>query len=54
MLGSCSTNDGAQLYMIDPSGVSYGYWGCAIYKARQAAKTEIEKIQMKEMAVKYC
>ncbi|KAB1254178.1 Proteasome subunit alpha type-3 [Camelus dromedarius] len=30
-------------------GVSYGYWGCAIGKARQAAKTEIEKLQMKEM-----
>ena len=41
--------DRAQLYMIDPSGVSYGYWGCAIGKARQAAKTEIEKLQMKEM-----
>ena len=23
MLGSYSVNDGAQLYMIDPSGVSY-------------------------------
>ncbi|KAB0398371.1 hypothetical protein E2I00_019125, partial [Balaenoptera physalus] len=45
MLGSYSVNDGAQLYMIDPSGVSYGYWGCAIGKARQAAKTEIEKLQ---------
>ncbi|CAI9153580.1 unnamed protein product [Rangifer tarandus platyrhynchus] len=49
MLGSYSVNDSAQLYMIDPSGVSYGYWGCAIGKARQAAKTEIEKLQMKEM-----
>uniref|UniRef100_A0A8C7AG38 Proteasome subunit alpha type n=2 Tax=Laurasiatheria TaxID=314145 RepID=A0A8C7AG38_NEOVI len=46
MLGSYSVNDGAQLYMIDPSGVSYGYWGCAIGKARQAAKTEIEKLQV--------
>ncbi|KAB0342377.1 hypothetical protein FD754_019303, partial [Muntiacus muntjak] len=46
MLGSYSVNDGAQLYMIDPSGVSYGYWGCAIGKARQAAKTEIEKLQL--------
>uniref|UniRef100_A0A663LUX2 Proteasome subunit alpha type n=1 Tax=Athene cunicularia TaxID=194338 RepID=A0A663LUX2_ATHCN len=49
MLGSYDDDDGAQLYMIDPSGVSYGYWGCAIGKARQAAKTEIEKLQMKEM-----
>uniref|UniRef100_A0A7N9D0P1 Proteasome subunit alpha type-3 n=1 Tax=Macaca fascicularis TaxID=9541 RepID=A0A7N9D0P1_MACFA len=36
-LGSYSVNDGAQLYMIDPSGVSYDYWGCAT------------KLQMKEM-----
>uniref|UniRef100_A0A4W6G957 Proteasome subunit alpha type n=1 Tax=Lates calcarifer TaxID=8187 RepID=A0A4W6G957_LATCA len=41
--------DGPQLYMVDPSGISYGYWGCAIGKAKQAAKTEIEKLQMKEM-----
>ncbi|NXW07280.1 PSA3 protein, partial [Fregetta grallaria] len=46
MLGSYDDDDGAQLYMIDPSGVSYGYWGCAIGKARQAAKTEIEKLQV--------
>uniref|UniRef100_A0A674N1N8 Proteasome subunit alpha type n=1 Tax=Takifugu rubripes TaxID=31033 RepID=A0A674N1N8_TAKRU len=26
-----------------------GYWGCAIGKAKQAAKTEIEKLQMKDM-----
>uniref|UniRef100_A0A8C6W591 Proteasome alpha-type subunits domain-containing protein n=1 Tax=Nannospalax galili TaxID=1026970 RepID=A0A8C6W591_NANGA len=49
MLGSYSTNDSAQLYMIDPSGVSYGYWGCAIGKEKQVAKTKIEKLQMKEM-----
>ncbi|XP_006865009.1 PREDICTED: proteasome subunit alpha type-3-like [Chrysochloris asiatica] len=48
-LGSYSVNNGAQFYMIDPSGILCGYWGCAIGKARQAAKTEIEKLQMKEM-----
>lgn len=42
MLGSFS-EDKPQLYMIDPSGVFFGYHGCAIGKARQAAKTEIEK-----------
>lgn len=47
MLELYGVNDGAQLYMSDPSGVSYGYWGCAIGKARQAVKTEIEKLQMK-------
>uniref|UniRef100_A0A8C6VRH4 Proteasome subunit alpha type n=2 Tax=Sauria TaxID=32561 RepID=A0A8C6VRH4_NAJNA len=51
MLGSYDDDDGAQLYMIDPSGVSYGYWGCAIGKARQAAKTEIEKLQVVDMCL---
>ncbi|KAG8536664.1 hypothetical protein GDO81_025917 [Engystomops pustulosus] len=46
MLGSYNEDDGAQLYMVDPSGVSYGYWGCSIGKAKQAAKTEIEKLQV--------
>uniref|UniRef100_A0A2I3H9A5 Proteasome subunit alpha type n=1 Tax=Nomascus leucogenys TaxID=61853 RepID=A0A2I3H9A5_NOMLE len=53
MLGSYSVNDGAQLYMIDPSGVSYGYWGCAIGKARQAAKTEIEKLPKSYLSLFY-
>lgn len=43
--------DGPQLYMIDPSGVAFGYYGCAIGKAKQNAKTEIEKIKMKDMSV---
>uniref|UniRef100_A0A3B5K9F1 Proteasome subunit alpha type n=1 Tax=Takifugu rubripes TaxID=31033 RepID=A0A3B5K9F1_TAKRU len=49
ILGSHDKDDGPQLYMVDPSGISYGYWGCAIGKAKQAAKTEIEKLQMKDM-----
>uniref|UniRef100_A0A8C4H5N9 Proteasome subunit alpha type n=1 Tax=Dicentrarchus labrax TaxID=13489 RepID=A0A8C4H5N9_DICLA len=46
ILGSYDKDDGPQLYMVDPSGISYGYWGCAIGKAKQAAKTEIEKLQV--------
>ncbi|XP_062905655.1 proteasome subunit alpha type-3 [Mobula hypostoma] len=49
IMGSYDKDDGAQMYMIDPSGVSHGYWGCAIGKAKEAAKTEIEKLQMKDM-----
>uniref|UniRef100_A0A8C1GLG0 Proteasome subunit alpha type n=1 Tax=Cyprinus carpio TaxID=7962 RepID=A0A8C1GLG0_CYPCA len=48
ILGSYDEDDGPQLYMVDPSGISYGYWGCAIGKAKQAAKTEIEKLQVDE------
>lgn len=44
-------SDGPQLYCIDPSGTSWGYYGCAIGKARQAAKTEMEKQQLKDL---YC
>ncbi|CAK8697823.1 proteasome subunit alpha type-3-like [Clavelina lepadiformis] len=45
-------NDEAQLYMIDPSGVPLGYNGCAIGKAKQAAKTEIEKLKLREISSK--
>ncbi|XP_075233530.1 proteasome alpha7 subunit [Lycorma delicatula] len=41
--------DGPVMYMIDPSGVSYGYFGCAIGKAKQNAKTEIEKLKLQDM-----
>jgi 20S proteasome subunit alpha 7 len=44
MLGSYDPHSGAQLYMIEPSGVSWGYFGCAIGKGRQAAKTDLEKL----------
>lgn len=38
--------DGPQLYMLEPSGVYWGYNGCAIGKGRQLAKTEIEKLSL--------
>jgi len=34
----------AYLYMVDPSGVSYRYSGCAVGKSRQASKTLVEKL----------
>lgn len=33
--------DGPQLYMVEPSGVSYRYLGAAIGKGRQQAKTYV-------------
>lgn len=33
-----------ELYLIDPSGLGYKYFGCAAGKGAQAAKTELEKI----------
>eukprot|EP00270_Netrium_digitus_P021783 TRINITY_DN9547_c0_g2_i1.p1 TRINITY_DN9547_c0_g2~~TRINITY_DN9547_c0_g2_i1.p1 ORF type:complete len:251 (+),score=53.72 TRINITY_DN9547_c0_g2_i1:167-919(+) len=41
--------EGPHLYMVEPSGVSYRYFGAAIGKGRQAAKTEIEKLKLSEM-----
>ncbi|KAI3891537.1 hypothetical protein MKW92_000247 [Papaver armeniacum] len=41
--------DGPQLYMVEPSGISHRYYGAAIGKGRQAAKTEIEKLNLSEM-----
>ncbi|XP_015593934.1 proteasome subunit alpha type-3 [Cephus cinctus] len=44
--------EGPAMYMIDPSGVSYGYYGCAVGKAKQSAKTEIEKLKLSDMTCK--
>ncbi|XP_033207671.1 proteasome subunit alpha type-3 [Belonocnema kinseyi] len=44
--------DGPAMYMIDPSGVSNGYYGCAVGKAKQSAKTEIEKMKLSDMTCK--
>jgi len=49
ILASWDKIDGPQLFMTDPAGLNYGYFGCAIGKHRQAAKTEIEKLKLNEM-----
>ncbi|GAB6021431.1 Proteasome subunit alpha type-3 [Chamberlinius hualienensis] len=49
ILISAYESDGPQFYAIDPSGVSWGYHGCAIGKAKQAAQTEIEKLKLKDL-----
>ena len=37
--------DEASLYMVEPSGQVFKYFGCAAGKGRQGAKTEIEKVR---------
>lgn len=37
---------GPKLYMIEPSGLYWGYYGAATGKGRQAAKTELEKLDL--------
>lgn len=41
---------GPSLYMIDPSGVYWGYYGCAVGKGKQIAKAEIEKLKLNELS----
>ncbi|CAI0391270.1 unnamed protein product [Linum tenue] len=41
--------DEPELYMIEPSGISYRYYGAAIGKGKQAAKTHIEKLKLSDM-----
>lgn len=38
-----------ELYMIEPNGDSFRYFGCATGKGRQAAKTEVEKLELNNM-----
>ena len=42
-------DQGAQLYKIEPSGSYFGYFACASGKAKQQAKTEMEKFTFQEM-----
>jgi 20S proteasome subunit alpha 7 len=37
---------GPFLYMIEPSGLYWGYYGAATGKGRQAAKAELEKLDL--------
>lgn len=48
-LASWNKHDGPQMFMIEPSGLVYGYHGWAVGKGRQAAKTEIEKLKLADM-----
>ncbi|KAI0907542.1 nucleophile aminohydrolase [Ustulina deusta] len=42
------SHGGPGLYMIEPSGMYWGYYGAATGKGRQAAKAELEKLNLSE------
>ncbi|TFK76065.1 20S proteasome subunit [Pluteus cervinus] len=44
--------DGPSLYVIEPSGVHYGYHGAAVGKGRQLAKTELEKLKLSDLSMR--
>lgn len=43
--------DGPHLYMMEPSGIYWGYKACAAGKGRQLAKTELGKLDLENMDV---
>ncbi|CAE6412699.1 unnamed protein product [Rhizoctonia solani] len=51
ILGSIDKN-GPSLYVIQPSGVFYGYNGAAVGKGRQLANTELEKLNLSQLTVR--
>ena len=42
---------GFQLYMVEPSGACYQYYGCASGRGKQFARNEIEKTKFRDMTV---
>ncbi|KJA30084.1 hypothetical protein HYPSUDRAFT_126516 [Hypholoma sublateritium FD-334 SS-4] len=44
--------DGPGLFVVEPSGVFFGYNGAAVGKGRQLAKTELEKLKLTELSVR--
>ena len=42
---------GYSLYMVEPSGSCYEYYGCASGRGKQLSRNEIEKKNFKDMTV---
>jgi len=42
---------GFGLYMVEPSGACFQYYGCASGRGKQMARNEIEKTKFREMTV---
>ena len=51
ILGGIDEVRGPQLYVIEPSGVFWGYNACAIGKGKKFAKTELEKLSLEELSL---
>mmetsp|Transcript_22193 Transcript_22193/g.55636 ORF Transcript_22193/g.55636 Transcript_22193/m.55636 type:complete len:250 (+) Transcript_22193:41-790(+) len=45
-------SNGSSIWMVEPSGLTYSYVGCAIGKGKQASKVELEKLKLAEMTCK--
>jgi len=51
ILGTVDEN-GPGLFVVEPSGVFFGYNGAAVGKGRQLAKTELEKLKLNELSMR--
>ena len=41
--------EGPKLYAVEPNGTGYEYYGCALGKAKQQAKTMIEALDLETL-----
>jgi len=46
IIGGMDEDRGPSLWMVEPSGVGWGYYGAATGRGRQAAKAELEKLDL--------
>ena len=51
ILASYDSIKGLGLFMVEPSGACYEYYGCASGRGKQLARNEIEKKNFREMTV---
>jgi 20S proteasome subunit alpha 7 len=49
MIAVTDPDAGHQLYLVEPSGVSYRYRACSFGKGKQAAKTDLEKLPLADI-----
>ncbi|KAL7272130.1 putative proteasome subunit alpha type-7 [Rhizina undulata] len=52
IIGGMDEEGGPGLWMVEPSGVSWGYFGAATGRGRQAAKAELEKLPLPNLTIK--
>jgi 20S proteasome subunit alpha 7 len=51
IFGSHDSIKGLALFMVEPSGACYEYYGCASGRGKQLARNEIEKGNFRELTV---
>ena len=51
IIGTYDSLKGYGLYMVEPSGTCYEYYGCASGIGKQLARNEIEKKNFRELTI---